>query len=94
VTIIGIPLSVVALLLWLPALYIAQILTAMVLGQAILVRFREDKATSAVIAMLIGVPILWLIYALPFLGFLAGFAACVIGLGIMWHYLKSHYNNK
>jgi hypothetical protein len=94
ITIIGIPLGLIVLVIWIPVLYVAQVLTAMVLGQALLLRFKKNKANSPTVAIIIGVPLLWLLYGIPFFGFFIAFMACVIGLGLIWHYIKKYYHNK
>lgn len=94
ITIIGIPLSLIMLALWIPALYVAQVLTAIIIGQTLITRFKVNKEYNNTLAIIGGVLITWLLYAIPFIGFFVGFAACAIGLGVMWRYVKKYYQAK
>lgn len=88
ITLIGIPLAIILAALWLIALYIAKILTAILFGRSILRKMQGEKQSSLIIAMVIGVILAWVIYSLPLLGWIFGLASLWWGLGGIWLYFK------
>lgn len=88
ITMIGIPLALILGALWLIALYISKILAAIVIGRAITEKWWNKKNDSLVIAMILGVFVLWLFCFLPVLGFAVCFLATLWGLGSLWLHFK------
>lgn len=88
-TIIGIPLALVIMAWWLVASYIAKIITAILLGQLVLTKLIKKDNSSLVWSLIIGVIISWLLFALPFVGWLLGLIAITIGLGGIWSYASN-----
>ncbi|MDP2708882.1 MAG: hypothetical protein Q8O93_02425 [bacterium] len=81
VTIIGIPLSLIALSLWLIAIYISKILAGILIGRGLLNNFWLSQKDSLIMAMIAGIIISWLIFALPFVGWILSLLAILWGLG-------------
>jgi cytoskeletal protein CcmA (bactofilin family) len=81
-TIIGIPVGLIALVLYGIALYVAQIPVGLLIGRLIIGRFRvvEGKATM-IGALALGLAILKLLSLIPYFGFVVGLAVVIFGLG-------------
>ena len=80
--IIGIPLGLVALILYFVALYLAQIPVAVWLGRRLL-SLAGGTEPSPFLGLALGVPMLNLAYLIPWLGMLAWLIATWLGLGAM-----------
>lgn len=76
-TLIGLPLGLALLLALLPLAAIAYVSSAWALGRALV------KDGSRVVAFLAGLAILRVLAILPLLGALVGFAAVIVGLGLL-----------
>lgn len=76
-TLIGLPLGLALLLSLLPLAAIAYVSSAWALGRALV------KDGSRVVAFLAGLAILRVLAILPLLGALVGFAAVIVGLGLL-----------
>lgn len=91
ITLIGFPLGLIVLGLWLMILYLANILVAIALGEKINQRWNkkfEPGKNSLVHSMIIGVIILYLIFSIPIIGGLLCFITLLYGLGIIWQYIR------
>ena len=76
-TLIGLPLGLALLLALLPLAAIAYVSSAWALGRALV------KDGNRVVAFLAGLAILRVLAILPLLGALVGFAAVIVGLGLL-----------
>jgi len=81
ITIIGLPLAFISLALWLIAIYASKILVGILVGRSLLNNYWPSKKDSLILAMIIGIIIAWLIFALPFVGGLISLLAILWGLG-------------
>lgn len=88
ITIIGIPLAVIIVGIWLIALYLSKILIAILVGRSLIKRFKNEPQESLVWAMIIGVVIVWLITAIPLVGWIFALVAMWWGLGGIWLYFR------
>ncbi len=90
VTIIGLPLALIMLALWMILLYIGDIITAIVLGQAIntwyVKKYPAKKPIPYLWAAVIGIVIAALVFSIPVIGWILSFAATLIGVGAVWMY--------
>lgn len=77
-TLIGIPLGFILLTMYLITLYLSRIYVALAIGRLI---FRRQ--VSPYLGLLVGLLILWVLKAIPFLGWLIGFIAVLLGLGAL-----------
>ncbi|MBI4278597.1 MAG: hypothetical protein HY660_09090 [Armatimonadetes bacterium] len=86
VTIVGIPLSAVAILLYLATLYPGTIFVTAWLGEVLLRRFRTDPARppSPYWALTVGTLVLVLLFGVPFAGWVIRVLAILIGFGAVW----------
>jgi cytoskeletal protein CcmA (bactofilin family) len=83
VTIIGIPFALIAALLYALVLVIARVYVALAIGKRLLTRFAPDKEDSAVWAIVFGVPVCWVVFAVPLVGWVFSGIAEIIGLGAL-----------
>jgi len=82
ITIIGIPVGLIALALWGIAIYLAQIPVGLFIGRWILSHFREVEGKAIMVgALALGLVILRLLRLIPHLGFFIGLAVILFGLG-------------
>ncbi len=84
-TVVGIPLSIVAVLLYLATLYPGQIFPAMWLGNWILRSLgRAAAPPSPYLAMTVGVVLFVIVVTVPFVGWLLRLVALLAGFGALW----------
>lgn len=81
-TIIGIPAAFIILLLYAATLYPAQIFTATWLGETMLRPVRGGM--SIYLSLALGVLVLVILVALPFIGWLVRLLALLVGFGALW----------
>jgi len=82
--VIPIPLSALAMAVWLPATYVARLVAAYAVGKLVLERGKDDKVAKPLGALAVGMVILHVLYAIPVLGFLLMMIATVFGLGALF----------
>jgi hypothetical protein len=80
ITVVGIPLSLILLAGYLITLYVARIVAGLAIGRWIFGRTGNPNA-SLYVALIVGLLILWLLKAIPVIGWLVSFAALLLGLG-------------
>jgi cytoskeletal protein CcmA (bactofilin family) len=81
ITIIGIPLSLILMALWLIALYLSKILVGILVGRMLLNRFLTKQKDSLILGMVIGIVLIYIIFAVPFFGPILSLLALLWGLG-------------
>lgn len=84
ITIVGIPLALLAILLYLALLLVGYAATAVALGEAVLRRFKPDAAARTglrIAAAILAVLVLALLVRVPFAGWLVACAATLAGIG-------------
>jgi cytoskeletal protein CcmA (bactofilin family) len=84
ITVLGIPTAAALTLLWLLTLYPSQLFTATWLGERVLNAARKDAVPSTYWALIVGVTILAILYAIPFVGWVFRLIALLLGLGATW----------
>jgi len=81
-TIVGIPVGLIALALWGIAIYLAQIPVGLLIGRLILGRFRAVEGKAIMVgALALGLLILKLLGLIPYAGFFIGLTVAIFGLG-------------
>jgi len=81
-TVIGIPVGLIALVLYAIAIYISQVFVSLFLGRWIIGRFRETDSKAIMVgALASGLAIITLLKLIPFLGFWIGLTVALFGLG-------------
>lgn len=88
-TIIGIPLALIMIALWIILLCLGKIIIAILMGNYLLNKYIKNKQ-SYTTALIIGVIILWLLSAIPYVGWIISFVASSFGLGLILIYLKKY----
>lgn len=85
-TVIAIPLSAIAMRLYLATFYPGQVFVAAWLGQAILTRVRRGSGGGPTFywALLVGSILLVMLFAVPFVGWAIRLAAVFSGFGALW----------
>jgi cytoskeletal protein CcmA (bactofilin family) len=82
ITIIGLPLGLIALVLYAIAIYLTQLFVGLLIGQLIIGAFRGVETRAALVgALALGLVILRLLRLIPFAGFFFGLATVLFGLG-------------
>lgn len=84
-TVIGIPLAIVWLTIWVLAIYMAKFFVAYSLGTLFLSRFASEKDTKPLmyLAVVIGLALYYGLRLLPVAGMFIRFATTVVGIGMM-----------
>jgi len=84
ITVIGIPVGLIALALYGIAIYLSQIFVGLFIGRWIIGNFREVQSKAMLVAALAsGLVILSLLRLIPFLGFWIGLATALFALGAL-----------
>ena len=81
VTIIGIPLSLILMALWLVSLYVSKVIIGIMVGRKLANKFFPLKKDSLIFSMILGIVICFLIFSLPIIGKILALLAMVWGLG-------------
>ena len=92
-TVIGIPLALILGVLWLLAVYIAKIFTAVLLGNLLIKKVLKKGELSLTWSLVPGVIICWLLFSIPFAGWVLGLIATWLGLGGLWFYATNQSRN-
>jgi cytoskeletal protein CcmA (bactofilin family) len=82
VPLVTIPLSVIVLLLFTIALYLAKLPVALFVGRRLLARLGAANP-SRLLSMCLGLPLLYLVFAIPYLGSFIWLIVAWLGLGAM-----------
>lgn len=80
ILIITIPAALLVIFAWMLLLYLSQVPVALVIGESILKRIGH-AVPSPFLALAIGVPVLYVVFAIPILGKIALFATLFTGFG-------------
>ncbi|KPJ59195.1 MAG: hypothetical protein AMJ46_12235 [Latescibacteria bacterium DG_63] len=84
ITVIGIPIGLIGLALYLAAVYVCQVPVSLFVGKLIVGRFRSVESRGIMIAALaLGLIIVRLLRLVPYLGFLVGLAVLLFGMGAL-----------
>jgi len=89
ITIIGIPVSLTMLALWLILQYLARVIIMIFLGQWIIKFFNKEKPVHIVWSLVLGVVISYLLFSFPFVGWPLKILASLAGLGAIYLYVKN-----
>jgi len=88
ITIIGIPLALILMALWLIAMYVSKILVGILIGRTLLSKYWLKQKDSLILAMIVGIVVAYLIFAIPFIGWIMALMATLFGLGGIMLVLK------
>lgn len=87
-TIIGIPLALLALAWWLAMIYVAKIITAVLVGQLIIKRVTRKESQTLFWSLVLGLLVCWLLFSIPIIGWALTVIAIWFGLGGIWAYIS------
>ncbi len=87
-TVIGIPLALILLVMWLVALYLTKIISAILLGEMLSQKFSWLKKSNNLGRMTMGVVLIFGLGTLPFVGWLISLLAVLVGFGVVHYYFK------
>jgi hypothetical protein len=80
ITMIGLPLALLAVAAWLVGLYLAKIVLASFVGRALL---KSADETDRVVALLVGLLLIYTAVNLPYIGVVINFFLTIIGFGAL-----------
>jgi cytoskeletal protein CcmA (bactofilin family) len=90
ITVVGIPVGVLTLLAFPLAMMVGGVLAAFALSDWLMNRERASRSFwGRVGLLLVGLAILTLVSVVPLLGFFAGLAALLVGLGALWRGMQT-----
>lgn len=92
-TIIGIPLSLVLICLYLAGIFIAKTLAALILGNLVIKNIIKNKRAHLFWSLLLGSLILSLLFSLPWFGWLLRIIAICLALGSVLIYVTNKSKN-
>ena len=92
-TVIGIPLALIIMAWWFIMIYIAKILTAILIGRLLIKKITKKKEPSSLWSLSLGVVICWLLFTIPFIGWILSLIAIWLGLGGIYFYASSQLRN-
>jgi cytoskeletal protein CcmA (bactofilin family) len=92
-TIIGIPLAIIVIVWWLVMTYIAKIFTAILVGNLIIKTINKKNETPLFWSLFLGVIICWLLFTIPFIGWILSLIAIWLGLGAIYSYASNQLRN-
>jgi len=87
ITIIGLPLALITITGWLIAIYLAKILTAIIVGRWLIKKLIK-KEWSLFVSLVLGIFICWFLFAIPLVGWIFSLIAICFGLGGIWSYVS------
>jgi cytoskeletal protein CcmA (bactofilin family) len=88
ITLIGMPLALILFGLWLIAVYVSKIIIAILVGRSIISRVRNKQKESMILSMILGVILVWILCAFPYIGWLLTLFVVLWGLGGLWLYFR------
>ncbi len=88
-TVIGIPLALIIGAWWLVAMYVARIITAILVGELLFQKIFKNHKPALIWSLVLGVAVLWLIIAIPFVGWIFALIAIWLGLGGAWAFVSN-----
>jgi len=91
VTIVGLPLGIIALVMYFILLYVAKIVAALSIGSAILGR-KDQKLSAQIWAALLGLLIVEVVCLIPIVGGLLGFVLMLGGMGAIYIWFTSRHS--
>lgn len=92
-TIIGIPLSLVLICLWLAGIFIAKTLAALILGELIIKGALKNKKAHLFWSLLLGAVLISLLFSLPWFGWFLRIIIICLTLGSILIYVTNQSKN-
>lgn len=92
-TLIGIPLALILMAWWLVATYVARIIAAILVGQLIFKQIFKKSDVHLAWPMIVGIIVCWLLFAIPFIGWIMMLIAIWLGLGGIFTFASQQLKN-
>jgi len=92
-TLIGTPLALIIMAWWFVATYIAKIFIAILVGKLIIKKISKKDNVHLFWSLALGVIICWLLFAIPFVGWILCLIAIWLGLGGIYTYATHQLRN-
>jgi cytoskeletal protein CcmA (bactofilin family) len=92
-TVIGLPLALIIGAWWLVATYVARIFTAILIGDLLFRKLFKKNKVALIWQLVLGVAVLWLLIAIPFIGWIFSLVAIWLGLGGIYTYVTHQLRN-
>lgn len=92
-TVIGIPLSVIVMAMYLVLLYVSKVFVGLFIGRWALLNFKgkkKDKSFSLLLAMIIGIIFFYVVTSIPVIGWFINIIAVIWAFGAIIE-IKRHY---
>jgi len=80
-TIVGIPVAIAVILVYLAAMYLVRVVAAIAVGRKITQSYWKSKQDSQYVFAALGIIAMWILFAIPLIGSMLSFLAVVWGLG-------------
>lgn len=87
-SIIGIPLALIAMAIWLTLLFFSKIIVALALGDYLFKLIKKEKKSWQLKAIT-GIILAYLLFALPYIGWMFSLIAVLVGLGSFYYLIKN-----
>src|SRR5690606_3305152 len=81
ITLIGLPIAILGVLVWLAAIYLAKIVVAHFIGRKLFAR--AGRPTHFALALLVGLLLVFVVVNVPLVGGLVNFLLTITGLGML-----------
>lgn len=91
ITIIGAPLSLLLISVYVIALYLAKVLVSLWLGRSLLLALSKKKEVSNAWSVVVGAIIIGILMAIPLLGFLTKIIVALFGIGVLFMHLREYF---
>lgn len=92
ITLIGLPIALLAFFLWLLGIYFAKILLAHFVGRALFERTGSERHFA--LALVVGLLLVFIVINVPFVGGLVNFLLTITGLGMLVIYLWGRFQGR
>jgi len=92
-TIIGLPLTLILISIWLASIFIGKTVVAIIIGDIIIKKLFKKEYNHLFWPLLMGVIILALLFSIPWLGFLISIVAIWLGWGTILSYVANKPKN-
>lgn len=96
VTVIGLPIGIIAIVLWGIALYVSRIVTALAVGKVVMGRLGRtpDAKPRPYLEALAGVVVTSIVFLIPYVGGFALFLSVLFGMGVLVQVVRDHIDRE
>ncbi len=92
ITLIGLPLAFILGALYFIFLYISKIFVAVFVGEKIIKFFNKKQEAQLIWSMIAGLVVLFILFSIPYFGWLIKLTVCLWGLGVLMSVIKNKLN--